>query len=1003
MNDREAVAHIKGPIAWMTQNTVAANLLMIVIIFGGIVGLFRTKQEVFPDTSLDTVVVSVPYPGASPSEVEQGIVLAIEEAVRGIDGVKHVKATAAEGVGTVNVELLLDADPEKALQDVKSEVDRIQSFPEQSEEPSVTLLSNRKPVVGLIVAGNQDLSRLHAIAEHARNMLLEDPRVTQVEMAGVPPLEISVEVSRENLLKYDLTLEEIARQLRASSLELPGGTLETAGGQILVRVADRRLYGHEFDDVIIKSTAQGAKVRLADIATIRDGFEDTDLASYFNGKRAVRVTAYRVGDETPTDVSDAVHDTVERLREEYPPNIIFDLWNDESEFLEARIDLLVRNARLGLILVVIILALFLELRLAFWVALGIPVSFLGAFLLMPILGISINMITLFGLIIVLGMVVDDAIVIGENIYTKTQQGMRRVPAAVEGATEMAVPVVFSVLTTVAAFMPMFFVPGTMGKIFALFPIVVISILFFSMTESFFVLPAHLSHGHPNKPGGVMAWIESKRLIFAAGLENFINNKYRHWLQRAIRRRYVAVAVWVALFFITIGAVGSGLVPFAFFPDVEGDLVIASARLPYGTAIERTYEVQEVLEASAEKTIADFKKANVRGMFSRVGESTPTWNVDPETGSHILSIEVLLVGSDQREFTAFDFADKWRDYTPPIAGVDSLTFASSAGPSAGPAVDVQLSHYDTKVLAHASQDVEQALRSYDQLTNFENTYSAGKPQLDFRLLPMARTLGLSADDIARQLRAAFYGAEAIREQRGRNELKVMVRLPEDERVSEFDIEQFRVTTPADGQVPLNYVAEFERGRAPTNIRREDGKRIIDVTAKLAPGVASSRPVLESISANDLPRILDKYPGLTAEYAGEQREQGDTFKSLGQNFFLALFVIFALLAIPLRSYVQPVIIMSAIPFSFVGAVFGHVLMGYNLNIISFFGIVALTGVVVNGSLVLVDTANRIRQDGSGAWEGIVEAGCRRFRPIMLTSLTTFFGLAPMIFETSVQARF
>jgi multidrug efflux pump subunit AcrB len=991
----------RGPLAFMANNSVAANLLMMVLLIGGLFAVFQMKQEVFPEFDLDLITVAVPYPGASPTDVEQGIVLAVEEAVRGIDGVKEITSTSAEGAGVVMIELLLDADPDRALSDIKSAVDRILTFPEEAERPVVSLAAHRREVVSLLISGDQELTTLHALAEQAREEILHHPNVTQVEVEGLPDLEIGIEISRENLEAYGFTLDQIAAQIKAASLELPSGSIETSSGEVLVRVSDRRLTKNEFSQIILRGTAGGAEVRLGQIATITDGFADTDQASYFNGEPTVRLTVYRIGDETPTEVSEATEQVAEKLREKFPDNISLSVWSDASERLEERMQLLMKNAAIGLLLVLVSLALFLKIRIAFWVAVGIPVSFLGAFLILQATGQSINMVSLFALIITLGMVVDDAIIVGENTFSKIQQGLSRKQAAVEGVREMALPVTFSILTTFAAFFPLFFVPGIMGKIFFVVPIVVVSVLFFSLVESFFIMPSHLSHGKEKPPGRTLQWIEKRRVRFAEWLERFIEKAYRPGLSWVLRHRYIALSIALSQLIIFAGITISGILPFNFFPDVEDDEVEVIARLPFGAPIERTLEVQRIIEKAAVESIEELGGEKItRGIYTLVGE---LGGRSSESGSHLIEVEVGLAELETGQVPARDFAETWRKNIPPIAGLESLVFKTNVGPSVGSAVHLQLSHSDTEVLAEASAKVATAMTQYSELTSVENGYAAGKQQFDFHLLPAARSLGLTTHDVARQVRSAFYGAEAIREQRGRNEVRIMVRLPEDQRRSEFDLEKLRIRTPGAGMVPLSQVVSFERSRAPTTIIREEGRRVIDVTANLAPGVPSARPIQESLMTELVPTLATQFPGLEVETAGRQREQNESFQSLGKNFMFALFIIFALLAIPLRSYVQPAIIMTAIPFGLIAAIMGHIIMGYSLSIISVLGIVALAGVVVNDTLILVVAANRYREGGMSPLDAITAAGVRRFRPILLTSLTTFFGLAPMIFETSIQAKF
>ncbi len=1001
----------RGPIAWMARNPVAANLLLILVLVGGVLALSRIKQEVFPEFDLDVVQVAVPYPGASPAEVEQGIVLAVEEAVRGLDGVKRVTSTSAEGLGTVNVELLLGAESEAVLADVKNAVDRITSLPEEAENPTVSSLAIRVEVISLVVSGQQDPRTLQDIAELARERMLDHPEITRVEVFGVRPLEVSIEIPQETLQAYGVTLDDVARQVGAASLELPGGGVDTRGGEILVRVADRRLSGAEFAEIVLRSTRDGGEVRLGDIATVTDGFAETDQASYFDGDPAVRVTAYRVGAETPMSVADATREVVADLRDELPAEIALTIWADDSELLSGRIGLLVGNARYGLFLVVLVLALFLNLRLAFWVSLGIPFSFLGAFLFLPSLDVSVNMISLFAFIVTLGLVVDDAIVIGENIFQKQKRGIPPLQAAIEGAREMVKPVSFAVLTSMAAFAPMLFVPGVFGKVFRLFPAVIILVLAFSLVESFLILPAHLAHRRERRWTGWLAWIgalkrgiERVQAAVSRGLRFNIDRLYTPTLRVALRYRYVAVSVGVAMLLISVGMVAAGVLPWSFFPRIEGDLVTAAARLPYGVPIERTEAVQRALEQGARAAVEEHGgDAVVRGTLTRVGEGPLLQGGVRASGAHLVTVEVSLLPSEERDFSSEAFQASWRTHTPELAGLQSLVYSASTGPGAGAALDVRLAHRDTDVLGAASDEIVAKLRSFPVLSDISSGYAAGKPQLDFRPTDQALTLGLTSSDIARQIRSSYFGAEALREQRGRNELKVMVRLPADQRDSLYHLEEARVRTPAGAYVPLAYVAEVERSRAPTEIVREDGQRVVDVTAELASGQRSTSKVKESLQDEVFPALAAAYPGLEVELSGAQRDESESVAALGQGYLLALLVIFGLLAIPFRSYLQPLIIMSAIPFGFIGAVVGHLVMGYELSLISIFGIIALSGVVVNDSLVLVHRINQERADGMGAWDAVVAAGRRRFRPILLTSLTTFLGLTPMILEQSLQARF
>ena len=1009
----EEVPTRTGAIAWMARNSVAANLLMFGILACGIVlGLMQVRQEVFPEFSLDVISVRVPYPGASPLEVEQGIVLAVEEEVRGIDGVKAVNSTAAEGYGAVSVELLLGANPDKVLADVKNAVDRVTSFPEDAEEPSVSLLNQRRRVISLFISGDQELAVLHDIAERARSELIAGGGVTYAEIRGVPPLEVAIEIPRETLENYNLTLDEVAQRVRAASLELPAGGIDTAGGEILVKLDDRRRTAEAFQSVILRGTPGGGIVTLADVATIRDTYAENDQATYLDGKPAVEVVAYRVGNESPQGVADYVGAYTDTLRSDLPPNLNVSLLKDESEILRQRIDLLVRNAIGGLILVLVILYLFLNIRLAFWVAIGIPVSFLGAFALMPSFDITINMISLFAFIITLGLVVDDAIVIGENIYEKMELGLKPMEAAIEGAREMAVPVTFAILTTIAAFSPMFFVPGVSGKLFRILPGIALAVLLFSLIESFFVLPAHLGH-----QTAVERFVQERLKFldwpsqqFARLLAFFNERLYTPFLKGAASLRYVTAATAIAVFASTMGVVAGGFIPLTPFPILEGNTVTAAARLPYGTPVERTEEVRAMLEKGAMDALNSVEEDGLlEGIITRVGEGPVSGGPvsgPAASGSHLLTIEMELVGSENRDISATTIEQAWEQAVPPIAGLDSLTFNANIGPSGDADIEVQLTHTDYDVLIEAAGELANKLSEYSDLTGIQSSYASGKEQYNYALKPAASTLGITANDVARQLRAAFFGSEALREQRGRNEVKVLARLPREQRTSLFDLEQLRIRTPQGGYVPLAEIAVLTPTISPTDVIRENGKRVVTVSARLAPGVASTQTVVDDLTTTVFDDLRDKHAGLELGFSGSQADLGESLTYLGLYFLVALIVIFALLAIPFKSYLQPFLIMfGAIPMGIVGAIWGHIFLGYELSMVSMFGIVALSGVVINDSLVLIDAANSFRRKNMDAdpLDAIIWAGTRRLRPILLTSLTTFFGLMPLIFETSVQAKF
>jgi len=1013
----------RGPIAWMAKNRVAANVLMLILIVGGLVTLASgIKQEVFPEVEMDLVSTQVTYPGASPAEVEQAVILAVEEAVRGIDGVKKVTSTAMEGMGTVNVELLLGADKDRALNDVKSAIDRITSFPEDAERPTVSLLSNRQRVISLVLYGDVDEATLRAVAENSRRDLLRDPRITYVELSGIRPLEISIEVPQAQLRKYGLTLDEIAARVRAASVELPGGGVKTNSGEVLLRTTERRDRGNEFGDIILLSPPDGSQVRVRDVAVVKDGFREIDKEATFNGKRAVMINVFRVGTETPLTVSAAAKEYVQRLEDELPAGLYAATWFDRAEMYEGRLNLLVNNARIGLLLVLFTLGLFLEGRLAFWVTLGIPISFCGSLLFFPVTDVSINMISLFAFIITLGMVVDDAIVVGEAVHKQRSEGKGPLEAAIGGAKEVAQPVIFAILTSCFAFAPMLAVPGVMGKFFRVVPIVVIAVLVISLVESLLILPAHLSHPMPwwlrvilSPYLWLMRWIG--KLDMPHRLQHHIQRTYVPILEQALKWRYFTIAAGIAILFATVGYV-AGRIPFTFLPKVEGDLITAHLKMPVGTPVSETERIADHIAGVAESIIEEQDTQRdgptiSRGLYEEVGalsalEPSPD-SPGMSEGSNYATVMTYLVDPAEREINTQEFVQRWRREIGEIPGIDSLTFAYEVGVQTGRPLDIQLIHDDVPTLEAAAERLAAEITSYSGLSDIDSGVTKGKEQMDFRLTEAAQARGLTEFELARQVRAAFFGSEAVRQQRGRDEVRVYVRLPLEERQSLYNVEELVIRAPGGGEMPLSQAAIVDRGRAYTIIKRTDGRRNISVTADVASEDDNANEIIAQIRQRELPQLLADIPGLAYSLGGEQERQAETMGALGMGFALALIVMYSTLAIVFRSYGQPLLVMSAIPFGMVGAVWGHVAMGWflwdsvSLSLMSMMGIIALSGVVVNDSLILIDATNRFREQGMGLWEAVVAGAARRFRPILLTSLTTFFGLAPMIIETSVQARF
>jgi multidrug efflux pump subunit AcrB len=987
----------KGIIHWFALHSVAANLLMFVCLVGGLFFMTRIPQEVFPDFSLDKITITTVYAGASPAEIESGVLLAIEDSISGLTGIDEVTATAKEGKGVVTIDIVDGQNIQQLSEDVQRTINRITTFPIDAEKPQVTILETKRRVVSMALYGDASAKVLHELAEQFRDDLIQDPHVTRVELEGVRPLEISINVSQENLRRYRLSLGEIAQRVRDASVDLPSGSVKTESGEILIRMKERKLLGQEFAKIPIINSANGSHVLLGDIAQIDDSYQDTNYSTSYNDKPAVMLQVYRVGKETPVEVSDAVKAHIESA--DLPKGIAAEIRYDASVDYQSRMDFLMNDSLEGLILVIIALGIFLELRLALWVMIGIPIAFFGSFLILPYLGASLNMVSMFAFMIALGIVVDDAIVIGENAYHYRQQGMKPMAAVIRGTQEMVVPVTFSILINIATFSPLLFIPGEIGKIFYVIPLVIISVFIMSLVESLLILPNHLGHlAEDYQPRGLWAWIFHHQQRFSRAFMHWVRHSFGRFLDNSLKHRYLTILVALLLIIIVFSYVISGRMGMTLFPKTEADFSNVVVTLPFGTPVEKTEKVVKQLSDSAQRVIEKTPNGNLllKGVFAEVAKK----------GSHTAEVRIYLAPPEIRKniMSTDEFTNKWRDETSELIGVESLIFESdSGGAGSGAAMTIEVNHRDLTVLQAASHELAETLRGYSIVKDIDEGFSGGKQQLDFTILPEGKSLGLTAQNVARQVRNAFYGAEVLREQRGRNELKIMVRLPESEREFAQDIENLLIWTPTGKEIPLRDVVKVERSNADTEINRRNGRRNIQVKADVIPR-SKAGDITNDLKLTEIPRLQEKYAGLEISFEGRQADMVESMNSLKTNFIFAMFVVYLLLSIPFKSYTLPFIVMVSIPFSVIGAVIGHAIMGYDLSVLSLFGIVALAGVVVNDSLILIDHAIYLRDASpeKSAREIILTAVTQRFRQIVLTTLTTFGGLAPMIMETSRQAK-
>ena len=1009
---------MKNIIRWFILNTVAANLLMVFIIIAGIFTLSRLRMEVFPDITIPIINVSVVYPGASPEDIEESICVKVEEQVQGINGLKRITSSSNEGYGSINIEVENGYDIDEVKDEVKSQVDAITSFPDDAEKPTIRSFDGQPEVITIAVHGQVDEASLLDIAEKVRDEVSELPNITQTRL-GKKPREISIEISENTLQKYGISFDYVANKIRTSSMDVPGGAIETYDGEILIRSKGQAYTGEEFGIIPVLSLADGSTVFLRDIAEIVDGFQDVEYDIKFNSEPALLIRVYRTGEQNALDIADAVHGYIKKKNPVMPPGVSLTTMKDESVILRGRIELLTENAYLGLGLVLIVLALFLKPKLAAWVSLGIPISFMGGFWLLPLFDVSINMISLFTFILVLGIVVDDAIVVGENIHIYLKRGLSGVDAALEGAYQVAKPVIFAVLTTMVTFSPMILVEGALGKIWKIIPVVTILVLMFSLIESLTILPAHLAHMKINeakKKNRFSQWWSDIQMGIHNWLQGFIKNKYTPVLELALKNRGNTVAIAISIFILTVGLVASGFIRFNFFPPLEADIVIAGVEYPEGTPVSLTkvgldqieksaYKLKDSLEVLYPETKIFINMVSTAGdQPIKTQSARGPGNLDATFfGSHLAECVIELAPGEERPISTVEISKIWRELTGPIPGVKQVTFDSDLFTTGAP-IEIQLSSVNREDLKAVTNSLKDKLQTYAGVFDIKDSFSAGKDEIKLNLLPEAQNYGITMASLARQVRQAFYGDEVQRVQRGRDEVKVFLRYPKDERVSLNNLEQMNVRVGNNVEVPLGQVAQGELSSGYSTITRTDRKRSISITADVDLSEANANEILAKFESEHIVPILLDYPSVNYSFEGEQREQRDTLSSLFKNFALALFVVYVLLAVPFKSYLQPLIIMSAIPFGFTGAVIGHIIMGMNLAVLSIIGIVALSGVVVNDSLVMVDFINRYkRDDGKTSLEAALAAGPRRFRPILLTSITTFVGLFPLLIEKSVQAQF
>ncbi|QYJ83176.1 efflux RND transporter permease subunit [Shewanella aegiceratis] len=985
----------KGIIAWFARNSVAANLLMFALLIGGLFSTVLINKEVFPSFELNYLQITVAYPGAAPQEIEEGINIKIEEAIQDISGIKKVTSVASEGSGSVTIEVEDGFDAQDILDEAKLRIDAIATFPDNIEKPNIFRIKPENNVIWVSVYGDMNLHEMKELAKSIREEITALPAVTRAQVTGVRDYEIGIEVSEDKLREYGLSFADVAMAVRNSSIDLPGGSIRAEDGDILLRTKGQAYTGDDFAKIVVKTRKDGSRIMLPEVANIRDDFEERLEYTRFNGKPAAIIEVLSVDDQNALDISSQVKAYVEERRATLPASAQLDTWGDLTHYLKGRLNMMLSNMFYGALLVFIILALFLDLRLAFWVMMGLPVCFLGAMLLMPLepFSLSINMLTLFAFILVLGIVVDDAIVIGESAYTEIERHGHSLDNVIKGAHKVAMPATFGVLTTIAAFIPMLMVSGPMAIIWKSIGLVVILCLAFSLVESKLILPAHLAHLKPRRPSPNPNLFVRFKTALNNKVQHFIHHSYRSFIGRCIEHRYNVVATFVGVLILSVALVASGKVRWVFFPDIPSDFIQVRLEMDVGSSEANTLkvvkEIENALYVMNDQMEDEYGYPVVKHSFINMGSRTSAF------------IFAELTKGEDRDVDGVTIADAWRKALPELISVKKLNINASTN-DAGGDISFRLTSSDLEQLSQAADELKQKLRTYEGVYDISDNYSSGSHEIRLAIKPEAEALGLTLSDLASQVRYGFYGYEAQRILRNKEEVKVMVRYPLEQRRTLGHLENMMIRTPQGTSVPFSSVADIELGDSYSSITRVDGRRAITVIANANKNVVEPSKVVGEIQKDFLPYLESKYRHISTTLDGGSADEQSAMIGLIQGFFFAMFTIYALMAIPLKSYSQPLIIMSVIPFGIIGALFGHFILGLSMSVLSLCGIVALAGVVVNDSLILVDFVNRARAQGLPLKDAAIDAGCYRFRAIILTSMTTFVGLVPIILERSLQAQ-
>lgn len=980
-------------VEWFIKNPIAANLAMIVILVGGLSSFNKIDKQFFPEQKLNKIQVSVIYPGAGPQEVETQIAMRIEEAIDDLDGIDEINSVSTEGSGTVIVDVEEGYDSQRLLNNVKSRIDAINTFPVEAERPQITELNWKSRMISVALAGHLSEKALKELGEKIRDEMSALPDVAQVELRQPRDYEVSIEISESQLRRYGLRFDDMVNAVKSSSLNLPAGKIQTDGGDIQLQTRSQAYVAADFENIVLIRRNDGTQVLLGDVATVTDGFAEIDVENRFNDKRALALDVYVTTHPDVVKTSDQVSQYVETLRPRLPPTVEVHIWRDMSISFKGRMSMLFSNGIGGLVLVFLILMIFLRPLLAMWVCVGIGVAFVGAFWLLPYTGTSLNMISLFAFILILGILVDDAIIVGESIYTHQQGGEPGPPGAIIGTQSVIKPVWFAVVSTMIFFAPMYFLAGDNAAPKVL-PVVVLLALSFSLFEAMFILPSHLAHMGPEKvyKHHLMLRFESWRQRISNSMTDFAANTYRPFLETCMEWRALTMVSFLMALFISFALLGGGWLSSSFFPKVPVDYVVANVALSQGGAFSEVEEVMATVEGAAKRIKREYNDET----RTRIG------SIEAVGYNNSVRVTLEILDIENSDISAYDVKRLWEQYVGDLPMAEDFDISFTAIPLGKP-IEFMMSAPDGATLRQVTEELKKELALYPGIFNVRDSLESPRTEIELKLKPQAETLDLSLSDLARQVRRGFYGEEVQRIPLLREDVKVMVRYPLEERRSEEFLREMRIRTPSGVEVPFETVADIEYVPSYTEIKRRDRKRIATVSADLQPGFSSAQEIMRSVFERKETEWMAQYPGFQLVTDGEELQRAEFVESLKDLFQFAMIVIFGLLAVAFRSYWQPILILSAVPFGFMGAIFGHLVMGMEISMFSLMGILATAGVVVNDNLVLIDRVNHLREKGVSLKNALLQGAQDRFRPIILTSLTTFIGLMPIMAEPSIQAKF